>query len=248
MRIILVKLEKIQKGSLVETAIERLRSAIEQRYWLVGTRLPVEADLSESLGVGRNTVREAVRVLVYVGMLETRQGDGTYVRATQEAGEALRRISRSELRDKLEVRIMLETEAARLAAERRTGSDLQIMMAALDARARAGKDIDQQIAHDQAFHQALVAASHNTALTEMYGYFSESITQTIEQTELNNGVPGPTQEEHELLLAAVRQQDPVKAEALARAMLQPSLAAFQRYRRKIEGELSAPKNAIKESR
>jgi DNA-binding FadR family transcriptional regulator len=243
-----VKLEKIQKGSLVETAIERLRSAIEQRYWLVGTRLPVEADLSESLGVGRNTVREAVRVLVYVGMLETRQGDGTYVRATQEAGEALRRISRSELRDKLEVRIMLETEAARLAAERRTGSDLQIMMAALDARARAGKDIDQQIAHDQAFHQALVAASHNTALTEMYGYFSESITQTIEQTELNNGVPGPTQEEHELLLAAVRQQDPVKAEALARAMLQPSLAAFQRYRRKIEGELSAPKNAIKESR
>jgi DNA-binding FadR family transcriptional regulator len=243
-----VKLEKIQKGSLVETAIERLRSAIEQRYWLVGTRLPVEADLSESLGVGRNTVREAVRVLVYVGMLETRQGDGTYVRATQEAGEALRRISRSELRDKLEVRIMLETEAARLAAERRTGSDLQIMMAALDARARAGKDIDQQIAHDQAFHQALVAASHNTALTEMYGYFSESITQTIEQTEFNNGVPGPTQEEHELLLAAVRQQDPVKAEALARAMLQPSLAAFQRYRRKIEGELSAPKNAIKESR
>ena len=243
-----MKLEKIQKGSLVETAIERLRSAIEQRYWLVGTRLPVEADLSESLGVGRNTVREAVRVLVYVGMLETRQGDGTYVRATQEAGEALRRISRSELRDKLEVRIMLETEAARLAAERRTGSDLQIMMAALDARARAGKDIDQQIAHDQAFHQALVAASHNTALTEMYGYFSESITQTIEQTEFNNGVPGPTQEEHELLLAAVRQQDPVKAEALARAMLQPSLAAFQRYRRKIEGELSAPKNAIKESR
>jgi DNA-binding FadR family transcriptional regulator len=243
-----MQLEKIQKGSLVETAIERLRSAIEQRYWLVGTRLPVEADLSESLGVGRNTVREAVRVLVYVGMLETRQGDGTYVRATQEAGEALRRISRSELRDKLEVRIMLETEAARLAAERRTGSDLQIMMAALDARARAGKDIDQQIAHDQAFHQALVAASHNTALTEMYGYFSESITQTIEQTELNNDVPGPAQEEHELLLAAVRQQDPVKAEALARAMLQPSLAAFQRYRRKIEGELSAPKNAIKESR
>jgi len=243
-----MQLEKIQKGSLVETAIERLRSAIEQRYWLVGTRLPVEADLSDSLGVGRNTVREAVRVLVHVGMLETRQGDGTYVRATQEAGEALRRISRSELRDKLEVRIMLETEAARLAAERRTGLDLQIMTAALDARARAGKDIDQRIAHDQAFHQALVTASHNTALTEMYGYFSESITQTIEETELNTALPDLTQEEHELLLAAVRQQDPIKAEALARALLQPSLAAFQRYRRKIEGKLSAPKNSIKESR
>lgn len=67
-------LERIRKGSLVETAIESLRNAIEKGDWSVGDRLPVEQELSDSLGVSRNTVREAVRVLVHVGMLETRQG------------------------------------------------------------------------------------------------------------------------------------------------------------------------------
>ena len=158
-----MQLARISKGSLVETAIESLRQAIEKGHWAIGERLPVEAQLSESLGVSRNTVREAVRVLVHVGMLETRQGDGTYVRATKDAGETLRRINRAQLRDKLEVRIMLETEAAKLAAERRDAKDLERMTLALDERAKAGDDVERRIRHDHAFHTALVAASHNPA-------------------------------------------------------------------------------------
>lgn len=221
-----MKLARITKGSLVETAIESLRHAIEQGYWSIGDRLPVEADLSESLGVSRNTVREAVRVLVHVGMLETRQGDGTYVRATKDAGETLRRISRSQLRDKLEVRIMLETEAAKLAARRREPEDLQRMTLALDKRARAGDNIRDRIQHDQAFHTALVAASHNPALAELYNYFAHAVALTIEQTELDSDLPEPSQEDHELLLAAIRRQDEARAEALAKALLLPSLEAL----------------------
>lgn len=221
-----MKLAKITKGSLVETAIESLRHAIEQGHWAIGDRLPVEADLSESLGVSRNTVREAVRVLVHVGMLETRQGDGTYVRATRDAGETLRRISRSQLRDKLEVRIMLETEAAKLAAKRRDAKDMERMTHALDNRGKAGNNIAERIHHDQAFHTALVAASHNPALTELYDYFAHSITLTIEQTELDSELPEPSQEDHELLLAAIRRQDEARAESLARALLRPSLDAL----------------------
>lgn len=221
-----MKLARISRGSLVETAIESLRHAIEQGHWAIGDRLPVEADLSESLGVSRNTVREAVRVLVHVGMLETRQGDGTYVRATKDAGETLRRIGRSELRDKLEVRIMLETEAARLAAGRRDARDLERMTRALDDRARAGDNIADRIHHDQAFHTALVAASHNPALTELYDYFAHAVAMTIEQTELDSELPEPSQEDHELLLAAIRRQDESKAEEMAKVLLQPSLDAL----------------------
>ncbi len=221
-----MKLARITRGSLVETAIESLRHAIEQGYWAIGDRLPVEADLSESLGVSRNTVREAVRVLAHVGMLETRQGDGTYVRATKDAGETLRRIGRAELRDKLEVRIMLETEAARLAATRRNARDMEKMTLALDNRAKAGDNIPDRIHHDQAFHTALVGASHNPALTELYDYFAHAVAMTIEQTELNADLPEPSQEDHELLLAAIRRQDAAKAEALAKALLQPSLDAL----------------------
>ena len=221
-----MQLARISKGSLVETAIESLRQAIEKGHWAIGERLPVEAQLSESLGVIRNTVREAVRVLVHVGMLETRQGDGTYVRATKDAGETLRRINRAQLRDKLEVRIMLETEAAKLAAERRDAKDLERMTLALDERAKAGDDVERRIRHDHAFHTALVAASHNPALSELYDYFANSVAQTIELTELDSGLPEPSQEDHELLLAAIRRQDSVKAETLSRALLQPSLKAL----------------------
>lgn len=221
-----MQLARISKGSLVETAIESLRQAIEKGHWAIGERLPIEAQLSESLGVSRNTVREAVRVLVHVGMLETRQGDGTYVRATKDAGETLRRINRAQLRDKLEVRIMLETEAAKLAAERRDAKDLERMTLALDERAKAGDDVESRIRHDHAFHTALVAASHNPALSELYDYFANSVAQTIELTELDSGLPEPSQEDHELLLAAIRRQDSVKAETLSRALLQPSLKAL----------------------
>ncbi|WP_417531402.1 FadR/GntR family transcriptional regulator [Marinobacter lipolyticus] len=213
----------IKKGSLVETAIESLRSAIEQGQWPIGARLPVEADLSDALGVSRNTVREAVRVLVHVGMLETRQGDGTYVRSKRDAGETLRRIARTRLGDQLEVRIMLETEASRLAAGRRTESDLVAMSKALDSRAQAGDNLAARIRHDEAFHHALVAASHNPALTELYDYFAHAVSRTIESTETEPDLPEPSQEDHELLLAAIRRQDEEKAETLAKALLKPSL-------------------------
>jgi DNA-binding FadR family transcriptional regulator len=220
-------LKRIQRGSLVETAIESLRHAIEVEQWRVGDKLPVEAELSEALGVSRNTVREAVRVLVHVGMLETCQGDGTYVRATKEAGETLRRIAHTQLADQLEVRIMLETEAATLAAMRRTDKDLLAMTNALDARAQASDNLAERIQYDETFHHALVMASHNSALTELYEYFSQAVGQTIESTENDADLPEPSQEEHELLLAAVRRRDLVKAGELSRALLMPSLHALR---------------------
>ncbi|MCG7199714.1 FadR family transcriptional regulator [Marinobacter pelagius] len=219
-------LERIRKGSLVETAIESLRRAIEKGDWGIGAKLPVESELSESLGVSRNTVREAVRVLVHVGMLETRQGDGTYVRATRDAGETLRRIARTELADQLEVRIMLESEAAKLASLRRTDTDLKRMTDALDARARSATNLEDRIHHDERFHHAVVMASHNPALIELYDYFSHGVSQTIERTEMDADLPEPSQEDHELLLAAIRRGEAQKAGHLARALLEPSLNAL----------------------
>lgn len=221
------ELHRIKRGSLVDTAIENLRKAIQDAHWPVGDRLPVEAELSEALGVSRNTVREAVRVLVHVGMLETRQGDGTYVRSTRDPGESLRRVARSRLKDQLEVRIMLEAEAAGFAARRRSAEDLRQMTEALDRRARAGNNLIDRVHHDERFHHALVEAAHNPALLEMYRYFAQSVTETIERTEKDADLPEPSQEDHELLLAAVRQQNPDRAVALARSLLEPSLSSLE---------------------
>lgn len=101
------------------------------------------------------------------------------------------------------------------------------MTSALDARAQASDNLPERIQHDKAFHQALVAASHNSALTQLYDYFSQAIGQTIESTESDADLPEPSQEEHELLLAAVRRRDLVKAGELSRALLMPSLHALR---------------------
>src|SRR5699024_7248800 len=157
----------IPRRSLVDSVVEQLRTAVEAGRWPVGEKLPVESALAESLSVGRNTVREAVRVLVHTGLLDTRQGDGTYVLSRVDPAESLRRLRRTSLRDQLEMRIALEAEAARLAAKRRYTDDLKAMQSALAARRQAGSNVDERIVHDHRFHTAVITAAHNPALTAL---------------------------------------------------------------------------------
>lgn len=218
-------LAPIQRGSLVDAVTKRLRVAVAAGDWLVGERIPIEPELAARLGVGRNTVREAVRVLVHVGMLETRQGDGTYVRAATDSSDTLRRIERSGLHERLEVRMMLEVEAVRLAARRRKQADVRAMRVALAARADAGTDLPQRMAHDERFHHALVASAHNDALAELYGYFAGAIRETIQRTEMEPALPEPGQAAHECVLEAIERRDSGQAVAAARALLAPALSA-----------------------
>jgi len=86
-----VSLTSTRRSGLVDQVIDQLRQAIADGEWPVGQRIPAEPELVAALGVGRNTVREAVRALSHAGLLEVRQGDGTFVRATSELSGALRR-------------------------------------------------------------------------------------------------------------------------------------------------------------
>ncbi|MFD0823310.1 FadR/GntR family transcriptional regulator, partial [Micromonospora zhanjiangensis] len=100
----------------IRQTIDRLRAAIEDGSWPLGSKIPTEPQLVEALGVGRNTVREAVRALVHAGVLECRQGSGTYVISTDElAGAVARQFPAARLAEVVEVRRAFEVEAARLA-------------------------------------------------------------------------------------------------------------------------------------
>jgi len=222
-----MSLARVHKGSLVESVIDQLRETVESGDWPVGERIPVEATLAERLGVSRNTVREAVRVLVHAGMLDTRQGAGTFVRAAVDPGDTLRRIDRAGLLERVEVRLTLEVEAARLAAVRRNADDLQAMRAALDERAahRAAHPTTQAdrledfIAIDVRFHAAVVDAAHNSALTDLYRYFAAATVETIRQTEIDQALPEPTQADHQALFDAIVARDADAAAAATRHLL-----------------------------
>lgn len=222
-------LTHIPRTSLVDTVIAQLRAQIVDGQWRRNERIPTEEQLTVLLGVGRNTVREAVRALVHTGMLEVRQGDGTYVISDRDPSAALRQIDSATLRDQLEVRRALEVEAARLAALRRTDADLAAMRQSLDARGSWSDEasLAEFVERDARFHLSVVEASHNTALMELYRYFWSSIQSTIARTEHGHDLPEPTLAAHEAIYEAILDGDASAAAIAAYQLLSPAIQAIR---------------------
>jgi len=218
----------VQSGRVCDEVMAQLERLIAGGRWPVGTKIPPEPELVAALGVGRNTVREAVRALEHAGMLEPRRGDGTYVRATSDLGAAfLRRVRRSTVLDVLDVRTSLERDAAAAAAERRTDADVTAIRAALADRNGAGRDRATFVAADIAFHRAVIAATGNPVLVDLYAGLTEAVQRSVAQVdELDDdpdGFPG-----HEELADAIEARDPVAARAAADSYLAAARAVLNR--------------------
>ena len=158
--------QQLRRPPLGDLAAAELRERLAAGTWEIGERLPSEAELARQLGVGRSTVREAIRVLVHAGLLETRQGAGTFALAHAGAAEWEGRLRSAELLEVCELREALELQAARLAAARRTPADLERIEMALAARDRLADEERGEafVDADLAFHRAVVAAAHNALL------------------------------------------------------------------------------------
>ncbi|TDD91728.1 FadR/GntR family transcriptional regulator [Actinomadura rubrisoli] len=219
-------LRTARRSSLVDQVIDQLRSEITAGVWPVGAKIPPEPVLSETLGVGRNTVREAVRALTHAGILDSRQGDGTYVRATSELSSAVRRrLETAELIEILEVRRGLEVEAARLAARRRTASDVAAIAEALEHRNAVLAEGDRTafVEADLAFHITVVEATHNQVLTDLYHDFSAALRASI-------GAAGALLEHaavpHAPIAAAIEAGDATAAALATHACLDQIIVVF----------------------
>jgi len=220
-----VPLATTRRAGLVDQVIAQLREAVRQGEWPIGRRIPTEPELAATLGVGRNTIREAVRALSHSGLLEVRQGDGTYVRATSEVSGAIRRLCGSELRETLQVRRMLEVEGARLAARERTEEELARLRELHDQRDAAQREarFDDFVRVDAEFHLAVVTCAHNTLLTELYRGLTEVITASVAAT--THEELGPAEHiQHRGIVDAIADRDPVRAAAEAAEFLDELLA------------------------
>ncbi|MCF5688546.1 FadR/GntR family transcriptional regulator [Pseudomonas sp. PA-1-3F] len=208
------------KRSLVDQTLEQLRLRIAQGVWAVGERLPTEPELCAELGISRNTVREAMRVLAFSGLIEIRQGDGSYLRSMTDPLGTMRALSHCTMGQAQETRQILEVEAIGLAAQRRTASDLRALRTALDASAALYQgDLEAYISADLAFHQRLVDAAHNPALSELYQYFSAIVGAQLRQTLNLSPRRQAVFDLHVALLDAVEQQDPERAKSLCRQLI-----------------------------
>lgn len=164
---VVVRARRIDRTPLTETVIGRLRDLLELGQYAPGEKLPSERVLREDLGVGRSTVREALRALEALGLIELQQGRGAFVRGDGSDGASppfadWPRSYACKIEDILDARLAVEPRAAGLAALRRTPADLENMRRHLDSfvAAIAANDLSSLVLADVAFHDAIAACAN----------------------------------------------------------------------------------------
>ncbi|MFE4454981.1 FadR/GntR family transcriptional regulator [Streptomyces sp. NPDC056796] len=219
----------LRPSPLVEQATGHLREQITGGAWPVGTKLPGETTLAVTLGVGRSTVREALRALAGAGLVRARQGAGVFVIAAEPEEDWSTQLRRAAVTDVYEVRIGIEIEAARLAARRRTDEDRAALAEALAGRrAAAGDDDAAFVDADIALHTAVVAAAHNPVLSALFTAFvptlRRGLVDMLELLGLRSGDPNHGDGRHAALVDAVVRGDSDAAARVLREELEGTLA------------------------
>ncbi|MGY2289511.1 FadR/GntR family transcriptional regulator [Pseudomonas sp. SDO528_S397] len=209
-------------------------SALSQRILLgqltPGEKLPSESAIVGEYGVSRTVVREAISRLQASGLVETRHGVGTFVLARDERhGLHLAPDTAVSVRSILELRMGLETQAAALAALRRTDEQLQQMRQALDDYQDSLDNNDSSVEPDVRFHRLIAQATGNSCFTDVTYHLGNSV---IPRTRINAQERGDADLkelgrlanlEHEAILKAIRRQDPDAARAAMLLHLSNSL-------------------------
>ncbi|ARJ04996.1 GntR family transcriptional regulator [Cnuibacter physcomitrellae] len=170
---------QLRRIPLADQAADVLLARIRAGEWPLGARLPGETTLAPQLGVGRSTVREAIRRLAGRGVLDSRQGSGVYVTALDAPEEWDEVLRRADIVTVLEARTAIEVEATTLAAVRRTPSDLRALRRALGARRTPAQSVEEHVDADMALHRAIVVASHNEVLLELFDGFVPRVRRAM---------------------------------------------------------------------
>jgi DNA-binding FadR family transcriptional regulator len=203
------ELPRLSRTSLVDEVIYAIRRMVGEGGWTEGSKLPTEQALGRQLGVGRSTIREALRVLGHLGIVESKAGLGTYViNRGVPKGFVERPLTPQALRELYEFRLAIESPAARLAAERRTAKQMSEIVAAWQACARAVKrnDASEFAKLDYSFHYAIVQASGNVFLADAYATIKNSFADYVELV-LGLGPLKSMLHFHDRLIDAIRRRD-----------------------------------------
>ncbi|MGA0569022.1 FadR/GntR family transcriptional regulator [Rathayibacter sp. KR2-224] len=199
--------------AVTDEAILKIKEMITSGRLAPGGRLPPEKELSESLGLSRSSLREAVKALEVIRVLDVRRGDGTYVTSLEPRLllEALSFVvDLHDDRSVLEifgVRRILEPAAASLAAPRITDEQLGALDDLLE-RAAVGGDVEMLVQHDLEFHRAISAACGNDYLAQLIeSISSDTVRARIWRGLTQEGATERTIAEHRAILGALRQRD-----------------------------------------
>lgn len=188
----------IERSSIAFQILERIKAALIRGELKPGDYLPSETELTQNLGIGKSSVREAIKMLQAIGIVEVRRGQGTIIR--REPGTPLvdpmafgMILARGMTRDVLEFRQMFEPAYTLQAMTNATAEDHASIRQAIDAMAAAIANGEQTSHHDAAFHRAVLRATHNPmtirvgeTLIELIEAALETSMQTLPETALKD--------------------------------------------------------------
>ncbi|MEN4473003.1 FadR/GntR family transcriptional regulator [Mycolicibacterium cosmeticum] len=223
-------IRQVHRHPLAAQAAQLLLSRICAGEWPLGHRIPGETTLAAQLGVGRSTLREAIRELAGKGVLESRQGAGVFVTATDVTEDWDTVLRRTTIATVVEARIAIEAEAAALAATRRTPADLRDLRRTLAARGVPGQSVPEHVDADMAFHRAVIAAAHNEVLLQLFDAFLPRLRPAMIDM-LKIAPPGTFSESadhacHQELTEAIAARSPEAAAAASRTHLTALMESF----------------------
>ena len=210
----------IKKTRVAEEVADRIRVLMLDGTFPPGEPLPSERHLAERFGVSRGSIRDALRTLETIGLVETRHGQGTFpLELSVErlvAPLASVMAYRSDLQTELlDVRRMFEPAVARAAALRATEEDLADLQRVLDAQRQKLKTGQSAITEDTAFHAILARATRNRVVMSIMATLNDLLVESRTQSLNQKGRPARSIEGHESVVAALRRRD---ADAASQAM------------------------------
>jgi GntR family transcriptional regulator, transcriptional repressor for pyruvate dehydrogenase complex len=215
----LLRVEPIDRGTTLTAAtFERLVKLILSGQWPEGAKIPAERELCQQLGIARASLREAVKALELIGVLESRVGDGTFICPRSEFLSrpllwAITGTDLSELRDIVEARRLIEEDIAGLAAERATQEELDSIAASVEDLRLAQSDPEACLAADLRFHIAIAEAAHNQILLNSVQLLRNLMKQWILLKLQIPGTAARVLEQHEAILGAIQVRDAELARA-----------------------------------
>lgn len=200
-------------------ALSYLRRKISTGEWAVGDRIPIEPELAEQMGVGRSTVREAVRSLASMGMLETAAGRGTFVRSATPTSSLLNEfLADFSLEDILSYRRALEVEAAQQAALHRSDDDIAALELATREEVGCSRCPVMSLsdsgegAFDSRFHRLIFDAAKNRLLASLYAGINDQLRTPAHRGRLANVATSAEMErDHHRVLDAIKRRDFIDA-------------------------------------
>ena len=227
-------LKKIKKQNVSDIVFEQLQEQIIGGTWAPGEKIPSETALSEELGVSRITVRNAFQRLISLGLIEARQGGGTFVKDYTDADalgyiQPLLAHASSDLGHFLEFRAVIEPEMAALAAVKATEEQVACMERFASLYETADEeDKNAQLDADTSFHFAVAESTMNPIIIKVYEMLKEiyrqNMLEVIGRFGRSVGI-----EYHAKILAAIRKKDAPGARRAMRDHLQGTLRLYQEY-------------------